>query len=306
MLAPRFLRPESSDEAVELLRSFEGAAKVVAGSTAMTIMLRQGLIEPDALIYVGGLPGLREIHEEDSRLRVGALCTHREVELSAEVRAVLPILAYTFGTVANVRVRNAATVGGVVAEADYASDPPAVLLGLGADVITTSPSGERRRPLLSFYRSFYETELDFDELIVAIDVPIPPSGTYAVYEKYVSRASEDRPCVGVFASAQFYGGLFHNVRIAIGAASETPQHVPAIDRAGDESDLRASVIGEIAEAYAEQTDTLDDMRGSSWYRKEMIRVWVRRALERVREDAYASPSPSRSSSIPDEMPRRDQ
>lgn len=285
---PTFLRPDSLEEAVGLLRSHEEAAKVVAGSTAMTIMLRQGLIAPDALIYIGRLPGMRGIDVSAGRLRIGALCSHREVELSETVRAAVPIVASTFGKVANIRVRNAATVGGVIAEADYASDPPAVLIGLGAEVITTSSHGVRRHPLATFYRSFYETVLDFDEVVTAVELPIPAVRTYCRYEKYVSRASEDRPCVGVFASASFDGTFFTNVTVVVGAASEVPQHLPSIDQIGDGTDLNAATVREIAAAYAAQSDLLDDMRGSAWYRRAMVSVWVRRALEGLRGDARTS------------------
>src|SRR5207245_1330403 len=139
-----FHEPTSVEQAALLLAEYRGDAKVVAGATALTILLRNRLIAPRALISLGRIGnGLRTIREDDGALVLGALVTHREVEQSALVRNRIPVLAETFATVANVRIRNVATVGGVVAEADYASDPPAVLLALDAEIEARGRGGTR-------------------------------------------------------------------------------------------------------------------------------------------------------------------
>src|SRR3954454_3565237 len=161
-----FLRPGSIDEAIGMLDQHGDEAKVVAGSTALKIMLREKLIEPAALVWIGRLPEpeLFSIEVRDGALRIGALVTHRDVERDATVRAALPVLAETFGKVANVRVRNQATVGGVLAEADYASDPPAVMLALDAEVEVRGPDGTRSVPIGDFIVSFYSTTLESNEI----------------------------------------------------------------------------------------------------------------------------------------------
>src|SRR5579883_1062931 len=113
-------RPRTLDEALLHLQVHGDEAKLVAGSTALTILLRQRLIVPEALVSLDRLTGLKEIRVEGGVLHLGALVTHRDVELSPVVRRHIPVLAHAFGVVANVRVRNVATVGGVLAEADYA------------------------------------------------------------------------------------------------------------------------------------------------------------------------------------------
>jgi carbon-monoxide dehydrogenase medium subunit len=277
-----FLRPRTLDEAVSLLAAHEGEARVLAGSTALTIMLRQGLIEPSALVSINGIEGLRDIRAENDTLTIGALVTHRDVERNEFVRSRLPVLAETFAKVANVRVRNAATVGGVLAEADYASDPPAVFLGLDAKIDAYGPDGARTIPVHEFFVAFYETALAPTEIVTAVRVPLPEPGTAAVYKKYVSRSSEDRPCVGVFAAATPNGnGGFRGVRVAVGAAAETPQRFPEIEALAQGTTLDDASAATIADRYAEAIDTLEDLRGSAWYRTEMIRVWVRRALGEV-------------------------
>lgn len=281
-----FLRPQSIAEAAALLAEHGEDAKVVAGSTALTIMLRNRLIDPAVLVSIGGIPGLAERAVSDGVLRLGALATHRQVERDAEVRRVLPVVADTFAKVANVRVRNAATVGGVMAEADYASDPPAVFLGLDAVVVAEGPSGVRRISASDFFVAFYETSLAADEIVTAVEVPLPAPGSGAVYEKFVTRSSEDRPCVGVFAAARSTGsGRFADIRVAVGAASETPQRFTDLEALAEGTDLGDDICRSIADGYASRIETLDDVRGSAWYRTEMVRVWVRRALEHARAQA---------------------
>lgn len=273
--------PGSIDDALAILTELGDTAKVVAGSTALTIMLRQGLIEPQALVSISSIPGLATIAIDGDELVLGALVRHRDVETSPLVQAGWPVLATTFGLVANVRVRNAATVGGVLAESDYASDPPAVFVALDAAVEVTGPSGRRSVPAAEFFVAFYETVLAGDELVTAVRVPRLPAGARAVYEKFVTRSSEDRPCVGVAAVVGLDKGRVTDLRVCVGAAAETPQRFPEIEALARGTTFDGTLVSTIADRYADAIETLDDMRGSAWYRTEMVRVWVRRALERA-------------------------
>jgi aerobic carbon-monoxide dehydrogenase medium subunit len=284
-----FLRPTSIEEAVAMLNEHGDEAKVVAGSTALTIMLRNRLIDPSVLVSIGRLPGLSDISADDGHLTLGSLATHRDVELNPIARERIPVLADTFHKVANVRVRNVATVGGVVAEADYASDPPAVLLALDAEIEAQGPDGKRTIPASEFFLSFYTTALAQNEIVTAVRVPVPQPGTRAVYEKFVTRSSEDRPCIGVAASIRLttHSGIAEDVRVAVGAASETPQRFPDLEQTAVGKEMTEDLARSIAEGYAERIDTLDDMRGSAWYRTEMVKVWVRRALMHALADARA-------------------
>ena len=284
-----FLRPTSVEEAVAMLNEHGDEAKVVAGSTALTIMLRNRLIDPSVLVSIGRLPGLNEITSENGHLRLGALATHRDVERSPIAKERIPVLTHTFHRVANVRVRNVATVGGVVAEADYASDPPAVFLALDAEIEAQGPDGKRSIPASEFFLSFYTTALAQNEIVTAVRVPVPQPGTRAVYEKFVTRSSEDRPCVGVAASIRLdtHSGTTEDVRVAVGAASETPQRFKDLEETAVGKEMTEDLARSIAEGYAERIDTLDDMRGSAWYRTEMVKVWVRRALMHALADARA-------------------
>jgi carbon-monoxide dehydrogenase medium subunit len=257
-------------------------------------MLRNRLIDPAVLVSIATIPDLAGRSVTNGTLALGALATHRQVERDPGVRAAIPVLADTFAKVANVRVRNAATVGGVMAEADYASDPPAVFLGLDAVIVAEGPDGVRRIPAAEFFVAFYETSLAADELVTAVEVPVPAAGTGAVYEKFVTRSSEDRPCVGVFAAARRApDGTFADIRVSVGAAAETPQRFPDLEATAAGTDLGDDVRRAIADGYASRITTLDDVRGSAWYRTVMVRVWVRRALVAAREQAAGGASAAR-------------
>jgi carbon-monoxide dehydrogenase medium subunit len=279
-----FVQPASIAEVVESLAAYRGEARLVGGGTAVSILLREGLIHPSALISLDAVPGLGSIDLADGHLRIGASVTHRQIEQSALIRTNVPVLAHAFGVVGNVRIRNAATVGGVLAEADYASDPPAVFVALDATIEAIGPGGERHIPISDFFVGFYETALASDECITAVRVPIPPARTAAVYEKYVTRSAEDRPCVGVAAAVRLNpdGQTCEDLRVTVGAAAETPQRFADVEQSALGTKLEDEVVQTIADAYADRIDTLSDMRGSAWYRTEMIRVWVRRAVQHAR------------------------
>jgi carbon-monoxide dehydrogenase medium subunit len=284
--ALRLYHPTTIDQAVQVLTDLGNEAKVVAGATALTILYRHRLIAPSALVSIGSIPDLGGIEERDGAIHLGAMVRHRDVEMSEIVRARIPVLADTFGTVGNVRVRNAATVGGVLAESDYASDPPAVFVLLGAVVEVSGPNGQRTIPAREFFIAFYETALEPDEIVTGIRVPIPGAGDGTVYHKFVTRSSEDRPCVGVAALVSLApDGTTTDLRVAVGAAAETPQRFAELEAIGRGNVLADDAIAGVADAYADAIETLDDMRGSAWYRTEMIRVWVRRAIISARDAA---------------------
>jgi carbon-monoxide dehydrogenase medium subunit len=144
--------------------------------------------------------------------------------------------------------------------------------------------------MADFTLAFYTTALEPDEVVTAVRVPIPPPGTHAVYHKFVTRSSEDRPCVGAIAVVRLAadGRTAADVRVAVGAAAEIPQRFLDLDGAATGGELDDAAIRTIAEGYAARIDTLDDMRGSAWYRTEMVNVWVRRALEDARAAAQAA------------------
>jgi carbon-monoxide dehydrogenase medium subunit len=271
--------PESVEQAVGELAAEEGNAIVVAGGTAVSIMLHHRLITPSALVSLTRVPGLREISLGGGMLRLGALVTHQEVARSEMVARELPVLARTFEVVANHRVRAAATVGGVLAEADYASDPPTTLRALDASVVIAGPAGLRRLPVAELTTGYYETSLRLGEIITRVEIPVPAPGAVGRYHKYRSTASEDRPCVGVAALVRLHrDGTCSDVRVCVGAASAIPLRLADVEQSTRGQPLDADVASRVGEAYAAAVRPISDVRGSAWYRREVIRVLVSRAL----------------------------
>ena len=256
------MAPASLEEALALRAERGDEATVLAGGTFLGILMNQGFLTPSAFLSLGAVPELRRIEVVDGELRLGAMVTHRRVEREA---TEWPVLARAFGLVASPRVRNVATVGGVLADADYASDPPAMLAALGARVLLRSPSGEREVPVGELILGYYETCIRPDELLV--EVRVPPEPERATYRKFRSRSSEDRPCAAV-AAVNGDDGL----RVVVGAVAETPQDFPELCEGSPE---------EVAAGYAERIEPLSDSRGSAAYRRRVIAAEVRRAVEEV-------------------------
>jgi carbon-monoxide dehydrogenase medium subunit len=160
-----------------------------------------------------------------------------------------------------------------------------VLLALNASVVAANATRARTIPLSEFFLGFYTTALEADEIITDVIVPLPSPRPRMAYLKYKSRSSEDRPCLGVAAVANFEDGICTDLRVAVGAACETPRRLPEIEAlgVGQPQPLTGELIDEIAEGYARGIETLEDLRGSAWYRTQMIRVHIRRALKEVRD-----------------------
>lgn len=276
-------RPASVDEAVRILAESNGDGKLIAGGTGVVLMMRQGLIAPPLLVSLQDVPGLGEIDRSDGQVRIGAGVTLRDVARSGLVRSHASALAHACDVVGNLRVRNVATLGGNLAEADYASDPPSVLMCLGASCSVRGRSGSRSIPVSELITGFYATALAPDEVITEIQVPIARSGERSTYLKYVSRSSEDRPCVGVAARAILERNVVRELTIVIAAVAGTPAVAPQVCAAAIGRPLDGATIAEVADGFAEAIDPMADARGSAWYRTQMIRVFVTRALHELGE-----------------------
>jgi aerobic carbon-monoxide dehydrogenase medium subunit len=258
------MAPASLEEALAL-RASHADATVVAGGTFVGILMNQGFLAPTALLSLGGVDELRSLEVQDGSLRLGAMVRHRDVERSEIVREGWPALARAFSLVASPRVRNQATVGGVLADADYASDPPAMLAALDARAVLRGPNGDRSVTVGELILGHYRTCIEPDELLV--EVRVPPQPERATYRKFRSRSAEDRPCVAV-AAARGGDGL----RVVVGAVAGTPQDFP---------ELCDGEPAEVAARYAERIEPMSDARGSAAYRRRVIAAEVRRAVEEV-------------------------
>ena len=289
--------PKSLKEVQLDLKQFGTDGKLIAGGTALVIMMKQRLVSPTCLISLRSVRGLSGISEKNGHLRIGGATTHRDVETSSLVRRRLPLLAETYRHVATVRVRNMATVGGGLAHADPNQDPPPTLIALGASVKVGSADGSRTIPVEEFFTDYYETVLKPEEVITELCVPRLPHGSGTAFLKFLPRTADDYATVSAAAVVTLdrTRKIFSDVRIALGSVGTTPIRARAAEAVLRGQPVKAEALREAAEKAKQAVDPIGDFRGSAAYKKEMAGVFVRRALEKALEGLakIAKPAPSR-------------
>jgi carbon-monoxide dehydrogenase medium subunit len=277
------VEPATLDEAVARLDAGDPGVRAVAGATALLPMMKARLFQPTRLVSLRRLDGaVRDVRAEDDGLRIGALTTLAALEQSAELRAAAPVMSRALRTLSNVRIRNVATIGGHLAHGDPHMDLPPVLITLGARVRAVSRRGERWIDVSDLVLGYYQTAIAADELVAEVHVPAQPAGARTWYEKFTALSADDWPTVGVAVWYRPADGRIAEARVAVSAATDRPMRVPTAEAvltgaAPDETTFRHA-----ADAAAAAVEPLADIRGTAAYKREMVRVHVRRALERAR------------------------
>ncbi|MGH7887180.1 MAG: FAD binding domain-containing protein [Candidatus Binatia bacterium] len=274
------LQPRSLPEAVALLQKHGDDARVIGGGTTLVILMKQRALYYPYLVDLQTIPGLNEIKQEPDGLRIGALATHRMVELSPLIRRAFPVVAEAFSHIGNVRVRQTASVGGNLAHADYRLDPPPPLLVLGAEVSTFGFNGARTIPLKSFFRGVYETVLEPGEILTEVKIPQMPANGKAVYLRYSTLSANDWPCVNVAAFLRKENGRCQELRVALGGVAAAPLLISGLEFANDQT-LDDAVIAKILAAVEEQISPSSDLRGSEWYKRRMARLFTKKAIDQL-------------------------
>ena len=276
--ATEFLAPTSVEEAVQaLMDDADGVA--VGGSTAVSLMMKEGLLAPSRLVWLGRLPEWGTIAVSSDRLRIGAGATLAELAGSEPLRRLAPAIAAAAGVAANPRVRAVATIGGHLAHADPRQDLPPVLLAIGAEVVVVGPDGERTLSVDELLVGFYETSLRPAEVITAVEVPLL-AGSRQVYARFNPASADDYPTVGIAVQAQVgAAGTVERIRIAAGGCSSRAVLLgraanAAEGRTTDDLDMRAIQL-----AVEEEMPVAADHRGSESYKRRVAGVWARRAVE---------------------------
>lgn len=282
------LQPTTVDEAVALLAQHGDDAQLIGGGAMLSILLRERLVSPRVLISVLAIPELAQIRSDADGLHLGATATLSAIEKTAHVRDGYPVLAEALRLVGNVRLRNVATIGGHLAQADVHLDLPPVLVALGASVVARGPHSERRIPLPELFVGYYETSLARDEMIIGMDVPVPTPRLTGAYLKYCSLSPNDWPTVGVAAFLQAEDGHASDVRIVAGSVSEQPLRLPEAEALLRGERLTSQTVAEVARRYAAAADPLPDVRGSAEYKRRMTDVYVRRAVQAAADRAGLS------------------
>lgn len=276
-----YVEPETLQGVYEALERYGEDARLLAGGTALMNLMKQRLVQPECLVGLRRVTELTGIRQENGALHIGALVSHRDLEISPLVLEWAPLLIETYRQVATVRIRNVATVGGGLAHADPNQDPPASLIVLDARVHLASRQGVRALSLEEFFTDYYETALLPGEVVTHVAVPsLPPRGGSA-YLKFLPRTADDYATVSVAAlvALEEDGATCREARIALGSLGSTVVRGKQAEEALRGQRLTPEALRAAAAAVRPAVDPISDYRGSADYKRDMAEVFTRRALE---------------------------
>ncbi len=272
--------PLSVEEALELLAKYREDVKVLAGGHSLIPAMKQGEVCPKVLLDLRRMAGLSAIDPfEDGGLRIGALVTHRDLEISELARGRSPLLAEVASQVGDAQVRNFGTLVGSVCQADPASDYPAALLALEAQVVVASPRGERSVPVEGFIQGAFETALEPDELVLAIDVPRSWART-AAYVR-VRHVASGFALAGVAAQILVEDGRIASARIGVTGVAERAFRLAVIEEQLLGREPLPGAFAEMIRGVALGREILSDGAASAEYRSHLADVCTARALRKA-------------------------
>jgi len=277
-----YFEPSTLSEAISLLEQYNGTAKILSGGTDLLVAMKEKGLTPGYLINIKCIPDLAYIKYDEEGLRIGALTTIREIEKSNLIKEKFSILAQAAGVLGSVQVRNRATLGGNLCNAAPSAEMAPALLVLDAQVKIIGRNGERVLPLEKFFVGPGLTVLE-KEILTEIRVPPTSSHTKGVYIKHSPRRAMDIAVVGVAVAATLDENKtkFKNVKIALGAVAPTPIRAFEAEKVLEGKKIGNDLIEKASQVAQGETRPISDVRGSDWYRKEMVKVLVRRALQQV-------------------------
>ena len=275
----RLEEPDNLTEVSQLLARYGDSAKVYAGGTELLLAMKEGLVRYERLVNVKKL-GLNQIQNQNGTVKIGALCTHRELESSALLRERLPALVNLEHNVANVRVRQAGTIGGNLCFAEPHADPGTLLMALEAKMIAARGGSTRVISAEEFFVDAFETALQADEVLTEIQVPAPDRNRKCAYLKF---GYLERPSVGVAIALSLTNGGVSDVKIGVGCAGPAPKRVPDAEallsgKSKDEATHNLVQAGAIA---GKASQAISDLHGAQDYKEHIVGVLLRRTFQAV-------------------------
>lgn len=277
----KYVRAETVDHALDTLAEYGSDARVIAGGQSLVPMMSLRLVRPAILVDIARTPGFSGIVGEDAVIRIGATARQSAVLASDEVRGAAPVVCEALRHVGHPAIRNRGTIGGSIAHADPAAELPAVALALDAQVVARRSSGERVLAAHDFFRGYFETALEEDELLTELRFPAGrPHERTAFLE--VARRHGDYALVGVVVRVGTSSSLVEGARIVVFGVGPEPTRVEEaedalIGAALDETSIRAA-----AGVAAANLAPRGDVHASAEYRRSVAEVLVRRALQACR------------------------
>jgi carbon-monoxide dehydrogenase medium subunit len=276
--------PKSLAEAIKLLDPDDTGVRPFAGGTALMLMMKAGVFRPTRLVSLAKIEKkYSTIAAGKDGLRIGAMTTLSALEHSADVKKHAPVITRTLRTLSNVRVRNVATVGGALAHADPHMDLPPVLIALGASISVAGPKGERNLAVEDLFTGYFETVLKKNELISELRVPAQDK-KHAAYLKVTTGSADDWPALGVAVALEGDGALVKSARVVVSAATSKAMRLAAAEAVLMGSRIDDKILARAGDAAADEADIIADVRGSVSYKRELIRVYVRRAVRAALQD----------------------
>lgn len=282
------VRPASLPEAIRLLDTDSATVRPYSGGTALMLMMKSGVFSPTQLVDLTALEAeLGGIDAADGRLTIGSLTALATLGIDKDVARLAPVITRAIPRLSNVRVRNAARVGGCVAHGDPHMDLPPILASLRADVEIAGPAGRKTIPVENLYTGYYQTILERGELVSAVRLPVQ-AGWRSVYRKTTVRTYDDWPALGVAASARLDDDIVTDVRLVVSAATEKVTRIAGVEAMLIGAALDEKLAARAGTYAAETVETLDDVQGTAAYKKLLVEVEVRRALlALLQEEAIA-------------------
>jgi carbon-monoxide dehydrogenase medium subunit len=264
---------ESVEHAIGLLGE-RGDAKLLAGGHSLIPAMKLRLARPAWLVDIGRIGELSYVREEGDAIAIGALTRHQDVRDDPSLRTHCPIVAYTAGLIGDPQVRHRGTIGGTLAHGDPASDLPAVILALDAELVVRGGDGERTIPASEFFTGVWQTALGPAEMLVEVRVPKLGSSSGWSYVKMARRA-QDWATVGVAAVVEKSNGSLGRARIGLTNMGATPIRAAA----AEEAIAGGASAEDASQRIADGAEPRSDHAASSDFRRHLSKVLGKRALE---------------------------
>ena len=275
------LEPATIADASQMLGEFGDECRMLAGGTALMLVLRQRIVNPSHIVSLARVRELRGITFDPSAgLRIGAFTVHAAIARSPVVRQHFPMLADMASRLANPQVRNQGTLGGNLCFGDPATDPPSCLMALDAQVVLQSATGSRVMKLDDFIVDYYQTALQPVEILTEIRVPISRFNA-GYHARFLRTAAEHRPLVNLALSARRDRAHCQDLRMVVGAATAKPARLVKTEALLRGKEIAREDAIAAAEQAAAEIDPISDIRGDANFRRDMIRVVARRTIEDV-------------------------
>ena len=278
-----YVAPKTVEETLSLLSQYKEESKIIAGGQSMLVVMRQGLLAPEVVIDIKNLPGLDYItYNEREGLKIGALTTHRAIEKSQIIQKRFRALSEMETTLATIQTRNWGTIGGNLCHGDPAGDPALVLIALNANLKLRSLAGERIVAMEKFSKDMLEVDLRPDEMLLEIHVPIPKPRTGTAHEKLMMMHGDAGivgAAVSIILSAK--DGICEEARIAMSNVAPTPWRAREAEKRLIGKAINDGLLAEAGRVASEEVEPTSDVHASVEYRKEMVKVFVKRAGRRA-------------------------